>query len=31
VDKFRMLRGKTVPFAKAQGLLTDHDVFEAVS
>jgi len=31
VEKFRTLRGKTLPFAEAQGLLTDEDVFKAVS
>jgi predicted transcriptional regulator len=29
--KFQMLRGKTLPFAEAQGLLTDEDVFKAIS
>ena len=28
VEKFRQLRRKTLPFAEAQGLLTDEDVFE---
>jgi len=31
VARFRELRGKTLPFAEAQGLLTDEDVFRAVS
>lgn len=31
IQKFRTLRRKTLPFAEAQGLLTDEDVFEAVS
>jgi predicted transcriptional regulator len=31
VARFRELRAKTLPFAEAQGLLTDEDVFEAVS
>jgi predicted transcriptional regulator len=31
VEKFRALRCKTMPFAEAQGLLTDDDVFKAVS
>ena len=31
VEKFRELRGKTLPFAEAQGFLTDEDVFKAVS
>jgi predicted transcriptional regulator len=31
VEKFRRLRRKTLPFAEAQGFLTDEDVFEAVS
>ena len=30
-QKFRRLRGRTLPFAEAQGFLTDEDVFEAVS
>ncbi|MBI4230899.1 MAG: ribbon-helix-helix protein, CopG family [Planctomycetes bacterium] len=28
---FRRLRGKVLPFAEAQGLLTDDDVFRALS
>lgn len=31
VEQFRALRGKTLPFAEAAGLLTDDDVFEAIS
>jgi predicted transcriptional regulator len=31
VARFRELRRRTLPFAEAQGLLTDEDVFEAVS
>ncbi|MFP4128343.1 MAG: ribbon-helix-helix protein, CopG family [Desulfonatronovibrio sp.] len=31
VEKFRMVRGKILPFAEAQGLLTDEDVFKALS
>ena len=31
VARFRELRSKTLPFAEAQGLLTDEDVFRAVS
>ena len=31
VTRFQALRGRTLPFAEAQGLLTDEDVFEAVS
>ncbi|MBC8325101.1 MAG: ribbon-helix-helix protein, CopG family [Verrucomicrobia subdivision 3 bacterium] len=31
VEKFRMLRRKTLPFAEAQGFLTDEDVFKAIS
>jgi hypothetical protein len=31
VARFRELRSKTLPFAEAQGLLADEDVFEAVS
>ena len=30
VQKFRMLRNKTLPFAEAQGILTDDDVFKAL-
>lgn len=28
VRRFRRLRAKTLPFAEAQGLLTDEDVFK---
>lgn len=28
VRRFRRLRGKILPFAEAQGLLTDEDVFK---
>jgi predicted transcriptional regulator len=31
IDKFQSLRRKTPPFAEAQGILTDEDVFEAIS
>ena len=31
VQKFRGLRRKILPFAEAQGLLTDEDVFRALS
>jgi predicted transcriptional regulator len=31
VARFRELRRKTLPFAEAQGLVTDDDVFRAVS
>jgi predicted transcriptional regulator len=31
VEKFRGLRKKTLPFAEAQGFLTDEDVFKAIS
>jgi predicted transcriptional regulator len=31
LEKFKTLRGRTMPFAEAQGLLTDEDVFEAIS
>ena len=31
VARFRELRKKTLPFAEAQGLLTDEDVFRLVS
>lgn len=30
-ERFHALRGKTLPFAEAQGFLTDEDVFEAIS
>ena len=28
IRRFRALRGKTLPFAETQGLLTDEDVFQ---
>ena len=31
VARFREVRRKTLPFAEAQGLVTDEDVFSAVS
>jgi len=31
VEKFRALRKKTLPFAEAQGFLTDEDIFRAIS
>ena len=31
VERFRSLREKALPFAEAQGLLTDEDVFKSVS
>jgi predicted transcriptional regulator len=31
VERFRALRERTLPFAEAQGLLTDEDVFKIVS
>ncbi|HAK94460.1 MAG TPA: CopG family transcriptional regulator [Planctomycetes bacterium] len=31
VERFRELRSKTLPFAEAQGFLTDEDVFKAIS
>ena len=31
VEKFRALRRIALPFAEAQGLLTDEDVFRAIS
>lgn len=31
VKRFRKLRMKTLPFAEAQGLLTDRDVFKALT
>jgi len=30
VRRFRQLRNKTLPFAEAQGLLTDEDIFKAL-
>ena len=30
-ERFQTLRKRTLPFAEAQGFLTDEDVFEAVS
>lgn len=30
-ERFRALRKKTLPFAEAQGYLTDEDIFKAVS
>jgi predicted transcriptional regulator len=31
VAKFRSLRRRALPFAEAQGFITDEDVFEAIS
>ncbi len=31
VERFRKLRSQALPFAEAQGLLTDEDVFKALS
>ena len=31
IKKFRKLRNQILPFAEAQGLLTDEDVFNVVS
>jgi predicted transcriptional regulator len=31
VARFRELRARALPFAEAQGLLTDEDIFRAVS
>lgn len=31
VEQFRELRRRTVPFAQAQGFLTDDDVFRTIS
>ena len=31
VEKFRALRKKVLPFAEAQGFLTDEDIFRAIS
>ena len=31
IERFRALRRETLPFAEAQGILTDEDVFKIVS
>ena len=31
VARFRELRRRTLPFAEAQGLLTDEEIFKAIS
>lgn len=31
IEKFRALRKKVLPFAEAQGFMTDEDVFQAMS
>jgi predicted transcriptional regulator len=31
IQRFQSLRKKTLPFAEAQGLLSDEDVFKAIS
>ena len=31
IERFRALRKKVLPFAEAQGLVTDDDVFKAIS
>lgn len=31
IEKFRSVRKKILPFAEAQGLLTDEDIFKALS
>jgi Arc/MetJ-type ribon-helix-helix transcriptional regulator len=31
VERFRELRTRTLPFAEAQGFLSDEDVFQALS
>ena len=31
IQKFRRLRRRSLPFAEAQGLLTDDDIFDAIS
>lgn len=31
VRRFRQLRKRVLPFAEAQGLLTDEDIFKAIS
>jgi predicted transcriptional regulator len=31
VERFRVLRKKVLPFAEAQGFLTDEDIFKEIS
>ena len=31
VEKFRAIRKKVLPFAEAQGFITDEDIFKAIS
>lgn len=31
IERFQALRRKTLPFAEAQGLLTDEDIFRIIS
>ena len=31
IKRFQQLRKKVLPFAEAQGLLTDEDIFKAIS
>ena len=31
IEKFRALRKKVLPFAEAQGFMTDEDVFKSIS
>ncbi|HVL58592.1 MAG TPA: ribbon-helix-helix protein, CopG family [Burkholderiaceae bacterium] len=31
IERFRELRRRTLPLAEAQGLLTDEDIFKAIS
>ena len=31
LERFQALRRQTLPFAEAQGLLTDEDIFKAIS
>ena len=31
IEKFRALRKKTLPFAEAQGYVSDEDIFKAIS
>ena len=31
IQRFRKLRGSVLPFAEAQGILTDEDVFDQLS
>ncbi|MGA1796607.1 MAG: ribbon-helix-helix domain-containing protein [bacterium] len=31
IERFRKIRGKVLPFAETQGLLTDDDIFKTLS